>query len=261
MARRTFLGTMRLALLLAVLIFVALGAWLDRRRSTDWDDTLRVTVYPVDLDAAGAAAPCSAGVEAADFDDAASFLAREAAANGIALDEPVRFRVSHAARQPPPALPADPGPFSIASWSLRLRYWAWRVAADDPLATPDVQVFAVYRAGDGRHAAPDSTGLQKGLIAVAHLFCGQDAVAGNAVVVAHELLHTLGATDKYDLRNGLPLVPQGLGDPGQTPLYPQAIGEIMAGRIATGARTAAIPDSLEQMTVGPATAREIGWLR
>jgi hypothetical protein len=35
--RADFLGTVRLALLLAVLIFVALGAWLDRRRSTDWD--------------------------------------------------------------------------------------------------------------------------------------------------------------------------------------------------------------------------------
>ena len=153
------------------------------------------------------------------------------------------------------------GRFSIAWWSLRLRYWAWRVAADDPLATPDVQVFAVYQVGDGRHAAPDSTGLQKGLIAVAHLFCGRDAVAGNAVVVTHELLHTLGATDKYAPRSGQPLEPLGLGDPDLSPLYPQETGEIMAGRIATSAGTAAIPDSLEQMNVGPGTAREIGWPR
>jgi hypothetical protein len=260
-AGRTFLGTLRLALLLAVLVFVAMGAWLDRRRSTDWDSTLRVTVYPVRADAAVAAPPCVADVEAADFDDATSFLAREAAAHGVELEEPVRFRVSQAAPGPPPALPTNPGPFSIAWWSLRLRYWAWRVAADDPLANPDVQVFAVYQVGDGRHAAPDSTGLQKGLIAVAHLFCGRDAVAGNAVVVTHELLHTLGATDKYDLRTGQPLSPGGLGDPEQSPLYPQASGEIMAGRIATSAGTAVMPDSLEQMTVGPATAREIGWLR
>ena len=252
---------MRLALLLAVLVFVALGAWLERRRSTDWDNTLRVTVYPVRTDATGAAMPCAAEVDEADFGDAASFLAREAAAHGVALEEPVRFRVSQAAREPPPALAANPGPISVASWSLRLRYWAWRVAADDPLANPDVQVFAVYQVGDGRHAAPDSTGLRKGLIAVAHLFCGNDAVAGNAVVVTHELLHTLGATDKYDLRSGQPLAPRGLGDPLLSPLYPQARGEIMAGRIATSARTAVIPDSLDQMTVGPDTAREIGWPR
>ena len=40
MSRRTFLGNLRLALLLGVLLFVALGAWLDRRRSTDWDAPL-----------------------------------------------------------------------------------------------------------------------------------------------------------------------------------------------------------------------------
>jgi hypothetical protein len=252
---------MRLALLLAVLVFVALGAWLDRRRSTDWDDTLRVTVYPVPASSAGKGASCDTNVNAADFDDAESFLAREATAYGVELEAPVRFRVSRAAHEPPPALQADPGPLSVALWSLRLRYWAWRVAANDPLATPDVQVFAVYQANDGRHAAPDSTGLQKGLIAVAQLFCGSDAVEGNAVVVTHELLHTLGATDKYDRRTGQPLAPDGLGDPDRSPLYPQSSGEIMAGRIATSASMAAIPESLAQMTVGPATAREIGWLR
>jgi hypothetical protein len=260
-AGRTFLGTVRLALLLAVLIFVALGAWLDKRRSTDWDGTLRVTVYPVAGDTGPDAAPCIAAVDAAAFDDASAFLARQAHDHGVGLDEPVQFRVSHAAHEPPPALPADPGPLSIALWSLRLRYWSWRVAAADPLPTPDIQVFAIYHASDGRHAAPDSTGLRKGLIAVAHLFCGSDAAAGNSVVVTHEVLHTLGATDKYDLTNGQPLAPKGLGDPEQSPLYPQAMGEIMAGRIATSPREAVIPASLAQMTVGPATAREIGWLR
>jgi hypothetical protein len=149
---------------------------------------------------------------------------------------------------------------SVALWSLRLRYWAWRVAARDPLPTPDVQVFAIYHASDGQSAAPDSSGLRKGLVAVAHLFCGSDAVAGNAMVVTHELLHTLGATDKYDRATLQPLVPEGLGDPEQSPLYPQNTGEIMAGRVATSAREAVIPDGLAEMTVGPATAREIGWL-
>lgn len=261
MAGRTFLGTLRLTLLVAVLLFVALGAWLDRRRSTDWDGTLRVTVYPVVGDSGPEAAPCVAAVDASAFDDASAFLSGQASAYGVGLQEPVRFRVSHAAQEPPPALPADPGPFSVALWSLRLRYWAWRVAAGDPLPTPDVQVFAIYQANDGEHAAPDSTGLQRGLLAVAHLFCGGDAVAGNAMVVTHEVLHTLGATDKYDLTTGQPLAPQGLGDPEQSPLYPQHSGEIMAGRIATSPREAIIPASLAQMTVGPATAREIGWLR
>jgi hypothetical protein len=106
---------------------------------------------------------------------------------------------------------------------------------------------------------PDSVGLRKGLVALAHLYAGPGATATNQIVLAHELLHTLGATDKYDLRTGQPHVPDGLGDPGQRPLYPQELGEIMAGRIATGAATAAMGGSLDDMLVGPLTAAEIGW--
>jgi hypothetical protein len=39
------------------------------------------------------------------------------------------------------------------------------------------------------------------------------------------------------------------------------MGELMAGRVAVSPREAVMPDSLEQMRVGPVTAREIGWVR
>jgi hypothetical protein len=261
MAGRTFLGTVRLAILLAVLAFVALGAWLDRVRSTDWDGTLRVTVYPI---AVGADTDTRAYVAALDNDSftaVGEFLAEQSARHGLSLQEPVSIRVSHAVREPPPAAPEHPGPVSVAKWSLQLRYWAWRVAADDPLPPPDVQVFALYQPLDGNGAAPDSAGMQKGLMAVAHLYADSAASGSNNVVLTHELLHTLGATDKYDRRTGQPLAPDGLGDPRQQPLYPQQSGEIMAGRIARSASEAVIPDSLASMTVGQLTAREIGWLR
>ena len=107
---------------------------------------------------------------------------------------------------------------------------------------------------------PDSVGLSKGLLAVAHLYGHRDASGSNQVVVAHEVLHTLGATDKYDLATGQPLAPSGLGEPELDPLYPQQFGEIMAGRVATSARDASIPASLDAMLVGPQTAQEIGWV-
>ena len=47
---------------------------------------------------------------------------------------------------------------------------------------------------------------------------------GNDMVIAHELLHTLGATDKYDPVNNAPRFPDGYGDPQQMPLYPQLCG-------------------------------------
>jgi hypothetical protein len=260
-AGRTFFGTIRIALLLAVLAFVAFGAWLDHRRSTDWDAPLRVTIYPIAAGEDDALRDHVAALAAADFDDLGTFFATEAAGHGLALEEPIRVRVSHAAKARPP-LPAEgAGVLGVAAWSLRFRYWAWRVALDDPLPTPDVQVFAVYHPADGTSAAPDSLGLRKGLVAVAQLYADDDARGSNQVVIAHELLHTLGATDKYDRATGQPLVPQGLGDPDQSPRYPQQLGEIMAGRLATAAGSAVIPDSLESMRVGTETAREIGWRR
>lgn len=261
MANRTFLGTLRLAILLAVLAFVALGAWLDRARSTDWNGPLRVTVYPVAVDASSATRGYVAALDRDSFAGVADFFAEEAAGHDVPLEEPVTLRVSHATQEPPPAAPEDPGPLSIALWSLRLRYWSWRVATDDPLPPPDVQVFALYHPLDGTTATPDSTGLRKGLVAVTHLYAAPEAEGSNEVVLTHELLHTLGASDKYDLRTGQPIPPDGLGDPDQAPLYPQQTGEIMAGRIAVSATQAEIPDSLASMTVGPATAREIGWVR
>jgi hypothetical protein len=141
-----------------------------------------------------------------------------------------------------------------------MRYFAARTAWKDPLPTPDIQVFALYsplRAGAA--AMPDSIGLSKGLMAVTHLYGDARAAGSNQVVLAHEVLHTLGATDKYDLASGQPLVPTGLAEPDRRPLYPQRFGEIMGGRIATAADTAVIADSLDDMRVGPQTAGEIGW--
>lgn len=259
MAARSFLGTLRLAALVAVLVFVALGAWLDRSRSRDWDGTLRVTVYPIPTDEA--ARSYVASLTDADFDRVETFIASEAGRYNLPLGEPVRVRVSRAATAKPPALGADPGVLAVMLWSLQLRWYAWRVAADDPLPTPDVQVFATYAPlRQDSLALPDSVGLSKGLVAVAHLFAGREAARSNLVVLTHELLHTLGATDKYEPRTGLPRVPDGLGEPEREPAFPQDYAEIMAGRIAVSPREAVIPDSLDDVLVGPLTAREIGWV-
>ena len=261
MARRSFLGNLRLALLLGVLLFVAVGAWLDRSRSRDWDAPLRVTVYLLSSTDDSELRAYVSQLEDASFDAVEEFVAAQARLYSLPLNEPMRLRVSHAARALPPDPGAEPGPLAVALWSLKMRWWAWRVASRDPLPPPDIQLFAIYHPAVDGQALPDSLGLSKGLMAVAQLFAGADSEAANQVVIVHELLHTLGASDKYDRRNGRPLVPDGLGDPLQDPRYPQAQGEIMAGRIAVSSTEAEGPDDLEQMVVGPATAREIGWSR
>ncbi|MGL6224018.1 MAG: hypothetical protein ACRC6L_10590, partial [Steroidobacteraceae bacterium] len=97
MAGRTFLGNVRLALLLAVLLFVALGAWLERSRSRDWDDTLRVTIYPIAQTSDPAVVAYVQGLQAADFVAVEEFLAEESSDYALPLAQPVRVRVSAAA--------------------------------------------------------------------------------------------------------------------------------------------------------------------
>lgn len=79
-------------------------------------------------------------------------------------------------------------------------------------------------------------------------------------VTTHELFHTLGASDKYDER-GQTLVPAGLANPQQMPLYPQAQADVMArGRpVRLGADEP--PTMLGELGVGPETARELRWTR
>jgi len=69
-------------------------------------------------------------------------------------------------------------------WSLRTRYWAWRVAANDPLPSPDIQIFAIYQRGNANRALPDSVGLTKGLYAIANLYADPQA-AGERLFRPH----------------------------------------------------------------------------
>ncbi len=83
--------------------------------------------------------------------------------------------------------------------------------------------------------------------------------AENDVVIAHELLHTVGATDKYNQADDAPRFPDGFGDPAQSPLYPQKSSELMAGRRMIAADRWVQAESLDETVIGPATAREIRW--
>ena len=85
-------------------------------------------------------------------------------------------------------------------WSLKLRWW--NLGVDDPPGpTPTIRLFLLFHDPALSPRVPHSAGLQKGLLGIAHLFAAAHMAGSNQVVIAHELLHTLGATDKYELRH------------------------------------------------------------
>jgi hypothetical protein len=75
------------------------------------------------------------------------------------------------------------------------------------------------------------------------------------------LLHTLGATDKYDLHSTQPIYPDGYAEPNATPRYPQRFAELMGGRVPISPTASEIPDSLNDVLMGRITAAEIGWIK
>jgi hypothetical protein len=102
--------------------------------------------------------------------------------------------------------------------------------------------------------------MRKGRYGIVKAYAKRGLQAGNRVVFAHELLHVLGATDKYVLSSGEPIHPDGFAEPDRVPLYPQEYAEIMGGRIPLGVNQSAMPTSLAQCRLGRLTAEEIGLL-
>jgi hypothetical protein len=250
---------LRTIVLALLLVNVAAGAWLARARTTSWEHSLRVAVFPVNADASPATQAYIGSLERGTFESIEQFFAAEAQRYGVGQSDPVDVFVGPEISSMPPPAPRDGNAARIMLWSLQLRFWGWRNASFDGPA-PDVRVFVLYHDPATVTRVPHSLGLQKGLIGVVYAFASPEQAAQNNVVIAHELLHTLGARDKYVAATNLPAHPDGYAEPEREPLWPQKFAEIMAGRIPLSAQDAQMPEGLEQALIGPLTAREIRWV-
>ncbi len=252
--------TLRVAILLLILLVVALTTWQDRYRSTRWREPLFVAIYPIAADDSAVTRSYVDELTGDEFKAIDLFFAREAVPYKLRTDEPIRSRLRPELEELPPRRSARAGLVATALWSLELRYWAWRITrhAREP---EDVRIFVLYHDPALTPTVPHSLGLTKGLIGVVYAFAAPAMSGANNVVIAHELLHTVGATDKYDPANDAPRFPEGFGDPRQVPLYPQRKAEIMAGRRMLAPNRWQQPSSLDEVVVGVATALEIRWAR
>jgi hypothetical protein len=250
--------TLRVAVLLLVLLAVALTTWQDRYRSTRWREPLFVALYPIAADDSPVTRAYVDSLDAERFRAIDRFFEREAVRYRLHLREPVRTRLRPELLERPPQRAPDAGIFATALWSLRLRYWAWRITRQTR-EPEDIRIFALFHDPARTPAVPHSLGLTKGLIGVVYAFAATDMNGANNVVIAHEMLHTLGATDKYNMTDDSPRFPDGYGDPGQTPLYPQSKAELMAGRRMLAPDRWQQAWSLDEVVIGYATALEIRW--
>jgi hypothetical protein len=124
---------------------------------------------------------------------------------------------------------------------------------------PQVRLFVLFFDPATHDVLPHSVGIERGMIGLVNAYATQAMAGSNAVIVAHELLHTVGATDKYDPATNLPLYPAGYAQPERSPRFPQDFAEIMGGRIPISESQAEIPEAIAACMIGDATAAEIGW--
>lgn len=250
----------RLAVLLFILATVALGQWRTESRLTEWRNSVHVAVYPMAGDESPVTTRYLATLGEDHFEPIAEFLAGEASRHGLPLLKPISLTLAPRLQAAPPEPPTKPAPLNALVWSLKMRWWAWR-HDQAPGPRPDLRIFARFHDPADSPRLPHSVGLRQGRIGLVNLFATPAEAGSNAVVLTHELLHTLGATDKYDPATLQPIFPEGYGEPGLEPRFPQHKAEIMAGRIPVAMDAADIPARLGQTLVGPLTAREIHWTR
>ena len=250
---------LRILLLLVLLAAVAIHTWLDRIATQSWQQTLWVGIFPLNGDGTPQAQRYVEGLTVQDFAAIEEFFAREARRYGLKLQQPVHVELYPPGAQLPPVLEHGAGIFAVAWWSLKLRRYAAHADRFPGRAAPRIRLFVLYHDPATLARAPDSHGLQKGLVGVVHVFADRAMSGSNNIVIVHELLHTVGASDKYDLGSGAPLFPSGFADRDRQPLYPQDAAEIMAGRRPLSGVESQMPRSLSGVVVGPETAREIRW--
>lgn len=249
---------LRIAVLLFVLATVAQRAWLSER-DLQWDNNFYVALHPVNADGSAAVAAYMTTLTPEQFEPLTGYFAAEAERYGVKLYHPFEIQLGAPVDGDPPLPPGSGSTLDSLRWSLQFRWWAWRHSPDMRVA-PKIRLYLRYHDPAMTHALAHSTALSKGRIGLVNVYGSADAAEQNLIVIAHELLHTVGASDKYDPATNRPLFPAGYAAPEQEPRYPQTQAELMAGRVPLSATEAAIPAGLEQTVIGPVTAREIRWL-
>ncbi|HHJ19970.1 MAG TPA: hypothetical protein ENJ84_09160 [Gammaproteobacteria bacterium] len=250
---------LRVGVLLVVLFFVSGKTYLQQFNARDWNEPLHVMIYPVNGDQRPSTARYIEKLTTDDFVPINHFMQAQAVNYGIRDLQPVQVELGPVVGNSPPEPPLEASVLNTIAFSLQLRFWG---ALNESDARPgDIRIFVVYQDPEFTDSVPHSLALKKGLLGLVYGYADETLTGTNNFVITHEMLHTLGATDKYDPGTNMPLYPQGFASPYLPDRYAQTKAEIMGGRIPQSPTLAAIPDSLNDAMIGSYTALEINWFR
>ena len=150
----------RISILLFILFFVAVSTWLTQARSTDWNNSLWIKIYPINADGSDEAAKYIDGLQVSSFEGIETFLGREAERYARGVSRPVRIELGEPVREQPPELPAEPNILSVMAWSLKMRWWAGTTTNAQDKIEPDVRIFVRYHRPNLAVTLENSVGLQ-----------------------------------------------------------------------------------------------------
>jgi len=248
---------LRYLILLLILLFVVVNETLNKTRSTSWENPLWVRIYAVNGDGREATEKYIDSLKTDSFKTIEKFVNLEARRYGIKIDA-IDVEYNGHLQSGPPQPPNGQSLLGNIWWSLKFRAWATHRAWNSDSDAGDIELFVSYYDIATTQSLRHSVGLQGGLIGIINAFADKSYRGSNEVVIAHEFMHTLGASDKYAPDNQ-PILPQGYAEPGRIPLFPQQKAELMGGRIPLSMQDSRMPDSLNQVVVGTYTAAEINW--
>jgi len=251
----------RIVILLIILAYAAIYTKQQRLGTTLWYQSIPVVIFPINGDGDPKTARYIRSLSNRDFKDIDTFFVRNAKKYQLITPNPIITSVGETVESHPPTPPeAGSSTLSIMLWSMKLRYWVYKHTPDNASNKNRIRLYVLYYQGKENSELSHSLGIQKGLIGIIHAYASKKQAKQNSIVMAHEILHTVGASDKYDLNNNQPIYPQGYAKPKQSPLFPQRYAEIMAGRTPISQYKARMPKDLRFCIVGEQTAKEINWL-
>lgn len=252
---------LRIAVLLASLVAIALVSAHQHICTRAWTQPLDVVIFPLDGDGQAATNEYIEALSEKDFEPVEAWGRREAARHSLTLEQPFDITLGPLVTRLPPTRAADASIFGDALWSLRFRFWAWRNTPDTdaaPHTLTRIRIFVVFHQGEDGRPLAHSLGMKKGLLGLVHAFARKEQNGQNNIVIAHELLHTVGASDKYGA-GGTSRYPSGYAEAERQPRYPQRLAEIMSGRIPLSPTRSRMPNHLRHVIVNAWTAAEINW--